>query len=371
VRVLFLVDSLAGGGAESVVANLVNYLAQNKSDMTCHVVTLYHTDKKYLSGKNFPFHCLNLGTKYSLKGIGRLTSYLSTSQYDIVHTHLFPANYYAAITSLRFPRIRWIHTEHSVWNRRRQFPIVRKLEATVYSRFDITIAVSHLVAVSLKQWLPSIQAKVRVIPNGVSIPEVQRYSIDLPSAEHAILFVGRLERVKGIDILLKAFASLSLPAILLLAGDGSQRSELEELALALGISDRIKFLGFQADVQQLMASVDCVVLPSRWEGLPMVALEAMALGVPVVAAEVGGLAEVIEHLVTGWLVPPEDPQALARTLREVLFNKRQSCYVGQNARQRIIESYSVEVMVQKTLNVYSEVLNQPRYQRRGLERWHT
>jgi glycosyltransferase involved in cell wall biosynthesis len=360
VRVLYLIDSLAGGGAESVVANLVNYLAQNKPDVTCHVVTLYHTDKKYLSGKNFPFHCLNLGSKYSLKGIGQLGSYLSVGQYDIVHTHLFPANYYAAITSLRFPSIRWIYTEHNVWNRRRQFPLIRKLEAAVYLRFDITIAVSHLVAALLKQWLPSVQSNVQVIPNGVLIPEVQRYNIDLPSAEHTILFVGRLERVKGIDILLKAFASLSLPAILLLAGDGSQRSELEELALALGISDRIKFLGFQADIQQLMASVDCVVLPSRWEGLPMVALEAMAVGATVVAAEVGGLPEVIEHSVTGWLVPPEDPQALACTLREVLINKRQSYYVGQNARQRIVELYSVEAVAQKTLNVYSEVLDQPK-----------
>jgi len=355
MRVLYLIDSLGGGGAESLVTNLINYLIQNEPQIECDVVTLY--PEKYLSEKKFPIHCLALDSKYSLKGIGLVRHMLARS-YDVVHVHLFPANYYAALASPGLSNLAWVYTEHSIWNRRRRFPPLRFVETAIYSRFDRIIAVSSLVATSLIRWLPSIRSRVCVIPNGVPVPKLDNdHRYMTLSGYYTILFVGRLEYVKGVDVLLEAFACLPDNCKLLIAGDGSQRKALETLAGRLQVHDRVEFLGFRTDVQRLMTSVDCVVLPSRWEGLPMVLLEAMAVGAPVVASAVGGIPEIVEHEVTGWLVPPEDPMRLAYALKGVLKDRAKSHYVGEKARKRIIESYSVETVAKRTISLYWEVLH--------------
>jgi len=360
MRVLYLIDSLAGGGAESVLANLINHLTQNAPQVECEVATLYPTSEKYLKEKKFPVRCLGLTTKYSPKGILQLNQLLSKHRYDIVHVHLFPANYYAAITSLHFPHLSWVYTEHNVWNRRRQLSPLRMVETLVYSRFDRIVAVSELVAANLKCWIPTVASRLHVIPNSVPVPKlkVNERAIDPDFA--TVLFAGRLERAKGIDILLEAFADVTIPSKLLLAGEGSLRAVLEEQAVELGIHNRVEFLGFRLDLQHLMAQADCVVLPSLWEGLPMVILEAMALGTPVIASKVGGIPEVIEDKVTGRLVPPEDPISLTNALAEVLSDKQKLRAMGQKARERIMECYSVETLCQRTLALYTEVLGTSR-----------
>jgi len=359
VRLLYLIDSLAGGGAESVLANLLHYLAEHEPQVECHVATLYPTPEKSLAGKNFPVHCLDLPSKYAGSGAARLVRFLRAEHFDLVHVHLFPANYFAAWASLRVTDVPWIYTEHSMWNRRRRFLALRALERIIYSRFERIVAVSESVARSLIQWLPSVGPKVRVIPNGVLLPP--GYPNRLPGSvgdRATILFVGRLEYVKGVDVLLRALAALPPSVTLWLAGAGAQRAQLEQLADTLGISDRVKFLGFRTDVQQLMIEADCLVLPSRWEGLPMVVLEAMAGGTPVVASAVGGIPEVIEDGVTGWLVPPEDPASLAQALITALGDSDRRRRICDAARARVAASYSIDVMAQRTLALYAEVLGQ-------------
>lgn len=361
MRILYLIDSLSGGGAESMLATLVNYLKQNEVDIECDVATLYETEKKYLSGKEFPIHCLKLDSKYSYKGISRLYHFLSARHYDIVHVHLFPSNYFAAIVSLFIRGPVFVYTEHSVWNRRRHFCLLRILEAYVYSRFYRIIAVSELVATRLNKWLPSVDSKVRVIPNCIQIPEIDdAKNISTHAEQYTILFAGRLEYAKGIDILLKALTNVSVPFRLIMAGDGSQKGALEVLAQRLKIRNQVEFLGFRSDIHHLMANADCVVLPSRWEGLPMVVLEAAAVGAPIVASSVGGIPEVIKNRETGWLVPPEDPKILGVILNEVLTNKSQARRIGRKARELVIKNYSVEVLARRTLNLYSDILRIPK-----------
>ena len=358
MRLLYLIDSLAGGGAESVLANLVNYLAQHEPQVTCEVATLYPTAGKYLAGKNFAIHCLGLDSKYDFRGWERLKALVSKNRYDVVHTHLFPANYYAAAVLRHFPASIWLYTEHNVWNRRRRFPALRMVENVVYARFRRIIAVSELVAASLRRWLPSLASKVVMIPNGVPMSAFQQKTWcarDL--TERTVLFAGRLEYVKGVDILLRAFAKFPSPTTLLLAGDGAQRETLERLTLDLELSSSVKFLGFRSDIAALMREADCVVLPSRWEGLPMVMLEAMALGTPVIASAVGGIPEVIEDDITGWLVPPEDVDSLAGALLQALTDTEKAQRIAVAAHARIKTDYSVEVLARRTLALYHQLLN--------------
>jgi glycosyltransferase involved in cell wall biosynthesis len=132
-----------------------------------------------------------------------------------------------------------------------------------------------------------------------------------------VLSVARLEAGKGLDVLLRAAAHLP-EATFAIAGDGPERVVLEALARALGVDERVRFLGFRNDVEALLAGCDVFVLPSLDEGFPLSVLEAMAACRPVVASDVGGVPEAITHDETGLLVPPGNPDALAAALARLL-----------------------------------------------------
>jgi glycosyltransferase involved in cell wall biosynthesis len=157
-----------------------------------------------------------------------------------------------------------------------------------------------------------------------------------------LLFVGRLRIRKGVEVLLEALRELRgrVPgAVLKIAGDGEHRSALERKAAGLGLT--VSFLGARdgSQVRALLAGAAALVVPSIYEGMPLVVLEAMERGVPVVASAVSGIPEVVVDGETGWLVPPEDPEALAGALEEVLADAPEARRRGEAGRRRIEERY--------------------------------
>lgn len=159
-----------------------------------------------------------------------------------------------------------------------------------------------------------------------------------------LLFVGRLRIRKGVEVLLAALARLRAAhpeARLLVAGDGEHRRALERTAAALGVADAVTFLGRcdAARVRALLAGARLLAVPSIYEGMPLVVLEAMEAGVPVVASRVSGIPEVVEDGVTGWLVPPEDPQALAAALAAAMEDAEEARRRGAAGRRRVEERF--------------------------------
>lgn len=176
--------------------------------------------------------------------------------------------------------------------------------------------------------------------------------------EVAVGVVAALERRKGHDVLLRALASLGdhRPAIRCLAcGDGSQRAALEQLARELGLADRVRFLGEQRQVADVLAALDVFVLPSRHEGLGVAVLEAMAMALPVVASAVGGLPEAVLHGTTGLLVPPEDPAALARAIGELATDRERAQAMGAAGRERVLAEFSMEHMAERYEALYERL----------------
>jgi glycosyltransferase involved in cell wall biosynthesis len=162
-----------------------------------------------------------------------------------------------------------------------------------------------------------------------------------------LLVVASLVHRKGIDVLLKALARLAsdgLEPVLWIAGEGEEHSNLERLSTRLQLTKQVRFLGQRDDVADLIQASDLVVLPSRLEGLGVAALEAMALGRPVVASNVGGLAEAIDDEHTGLLVPPEDPAALAAALARLTQDPALRRRLGDAGPQRIEAEYHSEGM---------------------------
>ncbi|HJX28424.1 MAG TPA: glycosyltransferase, partial [Thermoanaerobaculia bacterium] len=159
------------------------------------------------------------------------------------------------------------------------------------------------------------------------------------------LFVGRLRIRKGVEVLLEALHEIrergSKPVRLLIAGDGEHRASLERRTAELDLGQGVRFLGRcdAARVRGLLRGARALVVPSIYEGMPLVVLEAMEAGVPVIASAVSGIPEVVEDGRTGWLVPPENPDRLAGALREALNDPEEAARRGAEGRRRIDECF--------------------------------
>lgn len=185
-----------------------------------------------------------------------------------------------------------------------------------------------------------------------------RSELGIPGDATVVACVGRLEPVKGLDILLEAWSGVTRPcrgAVLLIVGDGPSRAKLERQARSLPESADVRFLGYREDVEDVFAASDLAVLPSRNEGLPRVALEAMATGCPVVAARVGGVPEIVRPEREGLLVPPEDPEALAEALARALDDPALRRRLGERAH-RTARRYDLPAAGPRLERIYRRVL---------------
>jgi glycosyltransferase involved in cell wall biosynthesis len=220
-------------------------------------------------------------------------------------------------------------------------------------RAQALIAVSEAVAQCVDGPQP------RVVHPGVAVSQTSIRRRSNTTQGGVIGFAGRLAPVKGLIYLLRAVALLvtEFPAIHLeIAGEGPQREAIEAEAVSLGIRERVHLLGWRPNVELPMADWDICVMPSLDEGLGVVALEAMAVGLPLVASAVGGLSEIVVDGCTGWLVPPADPDALAMRLAMLLRDPRLRCAMAEAGRKQVQERFSVEAMTAAVASIYEEVL---------------
>ena len=176
-------------------------------------------------------------------------------------------------------------------------------------------------------------------------------------SEFVVGIVAALEWRKGHDVLLRALAVLdgSPPWRCLVCGGGSQQRALHRLAADLGIADRVRFLGPQPQVADVLAALDVFVLPSRHEGLGVAVLEAMAMSLPVVASAVGGIPEAVIPGETGLLVPPDDPAALAAALGALRRDVERAERMGHAGRARVLAEFSMEGMAVRYERLYEDV----------------
>lgn len=211
-------------------------------------------------------------------------------------------------------------------------------------------------------------SRLRLIPNGIDIGRFQpdpdrrraiRAELGL-GAEFAWLLVGRFQPVKDHCTMLRAFArvcAMNSSSQLLLAGDGPLEAEMTELAHALGIAPRVRFLGRRTDIPALMNAADACVLSSIYEAMPLVLLEAAATGLPAVATDVGGNCDVVLDGVTGYLTPAREPETLAQAmLRLAALPEAERAAMGKRAREHVAAKYRFEGIVERWENLYAELL---------------
>jgi glycosyltransferase involved in cell wall biosynthesis len=340
-----VVQELTPGGIQVMVLELCRRLTP---EFDVHVVSLEGTSDDLRSSWSRAatlgarLHGLNKAPGRDVKLALRLMQLLRRLQPFAVHTHHIGPLLYGGLAA-RLAGVRaLVHTEHDTWHlssaRRRRL----QLSALALLRPRL-VASAQAVAAGLMQSIPT--SRPRIIPNGIDTVQFSpadraeaRRTLGLPLTMQIVGTAGRLDPVKGHDLLIRALAELPRHVLLAIAGDGSSRPVLEELARSLKVHERTMFLGQIDDTATFYRSLDVFCLPSRCEGLPLVLLEAQACCVPVVATDVGAVREALGGNAT-CLVRPDDVEGLAGGIRQALQTR-----TDVNSRPFIVEQYDARQM---------------------------
>jgi glycosyltransferase involved in cell wall biosynthesis len=269
---------------------------------------------------------------------------------DILHANLHHSwsGSYGVLGALLAPGVKTVLVEHSLWPPSNR--IQQRLRRLLVGRVDAHVAVSSQLARDIEEVLGQPDGSIETIHNGV--PDLELAPLARRHAGPTIGFVGRLAHEKGADLLLRAVVDLP-EATVVVVGDGPER---ERLASELGIRERIDFIGWSDDVRRLLPTFDVLAQPSRWEGFGISIVEAMLARLPVVAARVGGVSEVVVDGVTGTLVPPEDQAALAAALGALLADAGLRTRMGDAGREIAGDRFTDDTMARAFASVYARVL---------------
>lgn len=295
-----------------------------------------------------------------------LRQILARGRYDIVHTHISKAGVLGRLAARQAGVPVVLHTYHGRVEELERGSFKSRLllaaERRAARASDALVAVSRDTLDYLQEGAIAAPQQCHLIHNGVDLGFFDAgqslAALNLPDGP-ALGTLGSLTREKGIDVLLKAMASLGPPFAdlrLYVIGDGPLLGPLKALSAQLGLEERVEFVGIVDDVRPWLAAFDLFVQPSISEGMATALLEAMAMGQPVVASSVGGAPEVVCDGRTGRLVPPGDPQALGAAIAEALSDDEMRRAWGLAGRRRAQEAFDMDAMIRRIEKLYLELL---------------
>jgi glycosyltransferase involved in cell wall biosynthesis len=308
-----------------------------------------------LTARGIPLDAIPLAADVDPVAFVRLAGYLARRRPTILHTHLVHADVYGQLAGVVSGVPIRFSTKHG-FNEFRENPGFALGDRAIASLAHAHIAISRGLARYLEDVEGFDGASFEVVhygiePDGEPGPYVGR--------EPRLLCVGRLIPIKGHIVLLRAFAEAraAIPELRLdIAGRGPLEPALRALAKELGVDDAVRFLGYVAPVQQAIEESALVVVPSMGEGFGMVALEAMERARPVIAAEIGGLGELVEEGVTGFLVPPGEAEPLAAAIAALAADPALRARMGSAGRRRAVDRFLQERCTDRTEILYRELL---------------
>lgn len=357
MKILYILTGLGQGGAERVVCDLADAMFEKGNEVKI----------AYLTGKVLtqPDHDeidliqINLNRTLSLP-----TAYLKLSRIireytpDIVHTHMVHANILGRLIRTTTPMAKLICTAHNS----NEGGYIRQLAyRTTHKLADLTTNVSETAVASFEASQAVPKGSMRRVYNGVSFDSFSYYSmakedvlkeLSLSNKEKIILAVGRFNKQKNYFNLLKSISylkkSTNVNFVLLIAGDGELRKEIEAFIVELNLSNEVILLGRRNDVSRLMSACDLFVLSSDYEGLPTVLIEALACKAHVVSTDVSGVREIVDSY--GSIVPVNNPNALAEAMKENLCNESKNILGFEYVKNK----FDLKVISEEWLKIYNE-----------------
>jgi glycosyltransferase involved in cell wall biosynthesis len=372
-RILHVIDHLGSGGAQEAVCQLVKYSQAERFQPEVVVLHGFGHYWEVLRSWGVPVRTL-VPQGFARAAIPviflRLFLLLARNRYDIVHTHLIGANVLAApLAALYRVPVRFTHdqTHDDV----RGYSFVHRWLDTLANRLNHhVIAVSSSIRTFLCRQENVSADKISVIYNSVDLlrfspksdpgaKQEARHKWGLPAEALIVGGVGRLHYQKNFPLFLQVAAEVCarLPqALFVIAGEGPERAALEEMSRRLGLASRVRFLGFVKEMPELYQALDLLVLTSHFEGTPLTVLEAMAMGVPVVASQVDGVEEVLENGRDGILVPPGNKDLFVKEICRVLQGRSLRQRLSQAGQEKARRQFSAEAMVRQVESLYLKYL---------------
>lgn len=303
-------------------------------------------------------------SRLDFKALIQIISLIKKWKIDIVHSHGFKADIYGWLAS-RWTRTPIIATKHGWTSSSRIVRLWECIDMFFLRFFDQIVAVSSEVRYKLLRRIP--EQCVKLIPNGITVRNLPsqnvaslRTELGLEKASQVVGIVGRLSIEKGQKFFLEAAKKIAkvIPSVrFLIVGEGPMRKELKEYTNLLNLNDIVFFTGYRNDIEEIYSLLDVVVSSSLREGLPLTLLEAMARKKPVVATSVGEVNNLIQNKINGFLVSPEGPDSIARSVIILLKDKKLRIKIGKEAQKTIQRKYSSEKMVEAYTLLYQDLLS--------------
>lgn len=369
VRVLEMIDKPFLGGGQVTVLTLARGLDREKFEVLVASEDggpLVEELRK-IGIRHIP---IELG-KFSGPSAPRaLAAVLRDNAVDVLHTHGGIAGLYGRLAARKARTPAIVHTIHGIHYLHYRNPAAKRafilLERWLSRSTDAVVFVSVADMERAARLRLARPPKARLIRNGVSPVQPGRFRD--PAAVRAelgavgrplVVAVSRLHRQKGVSFLLRAVAHVraEVPQVkVVVAGGGPLAERLGAELKVLRLEDSVTLLGERKDASDILAAADLFVLPSLWEGLPYVLVEAAALGKPIVATDIDGVREVVRSGANGMLARPRDPASLAASMLFLLKDREFARKLGETARAEIPPKFSIERMISETESLYLEVL---------------
>ncbi len=365
IRLAFVITELEPGGAERCLVELATRLDRSLFSPVVYSLGPRPNAQRQslvtrLVESGMPMHFLGATSSlHYFRAVGQLAKLLQDQRPEIVQTFLFHANITGAAAARR------AGVPHLVTGLRVADPRAWRitLERWMTKSADRYVCVSQSVSEFYRRRGFSAE-KLVVIPNGIEIARWREAhpgdfsDFGIPAGRRAFLFVGRLDKQKGLDRFFRELPGLfrELPGHdLVLVGDGPQAAELARLARRLGMHERVHFLGWQAEIPPILKAADILVLPSRWEGMPNVVLEAMAAGKPVVATQAEGTVELLGLSALEQTTPVNEWQQFCARLTSILKDEALAADLGHRNQMRA-EQFSLEAAILRYQRLYQSLI---------------
>lgn len=370
IRVLQFITPAGFYGAERWVIALANNA--DREQLVCDLAVTQESPHQDLSVATcYPreageVHYLPMRGRFDFRVVNQLVEVIRKRKIDIIHTHGYKSDILGLLAARR-AGIQCVSTPHGFSGKvGLKLATFIRIGTFMLRYFDRVVPLSEeLVADMARFNVPA--HKTVFIRNGVDLKEVDGTLAALPpqasaaNQERIIGFIGQMIPRKGVHHLLQAFDQLHRhngDLRLQLLGDGAQRAELQAMAAAMPSGDAVEFLGFRSDRLELLSRFTLFVMTSSLEGIPRCMMEAMAVGIPVVAFDIPGVDQLVEHEVTGLLAPYGDVDALVACCQRVLDDPALALQLARNARQKIDQVYSARRMASEYEALFRQLLAQ-------------
>ncbi|GEN76151.1 glycosyltransferase [Chryseobacterium hagamense] len=364
MKILHIINSLETAGAEKLILDSIPLYRE--LGIEADVLLLWDHDCPFtLALKKLNCCKIHIISKspnkknvYNPLAVFRIRKIIK--QYDIAHVHVFPSQYFAVFANiLNKSKTKLVLTEHNTLNGRMKVKVLKPIERFIYSKYEKIICITDEVKNIYLDYLEEFSRKFITINNGVDINQINKNKAYRKSdfgyheEDQLLIMVARFNIQKDQDTVIKSLVGLPVDYKLLLVGDGERRMELEKLVIALNLSERVNFLGIRSDVYSLYKMCDFAVLSSHWEGFGLVAVEAMACGIPIIASKVDGLAQIVKN--AGILFEKGNTTELSQIILSFKNNEEKYQMVVQRCLQRS-KHYDITTMVNLHVEVYKSLL---------------